>query len=33
VIRRSLLGQMSLLPLCLGRRDRAVLAFARDHHL
>jgi len=33
VIRRSVPGQLSLLPLCLDGRDRAVLSFARAHHL
>jgi len=31
--RRPVAGQLSLLPGCLDDRDRAVLAFARDHHL
>lgn len=26
-------GQLSLLAACLDERDRAVLAFAREHHL
>ena len=31
--RRTVQGQLSLLPGCLDAQDRAVLAFARDHHL
>ncbi len=31
--RRTVPGQLSLLPGCLDAQDRAVLAFARDHHL
>lgn len=30
---RVLPGQLSLLDDCLSEQDRAVLAFARDHHL
>jgi len=31
--RRTVQGQLSLLPGCLDAQDRAVLTFARDHHL
>jgi len=31
--RRPVPGQLSLLPGCLDAQDRAVLTFARDHHL
>ena len=31
--RRTVPGQLSLLPGCLDAQDRAVLTFARDHHL
>ena len=31
--RRTVQGQLSLLPGCLDAQDRAILTFARDHHL
>ena len=31
--RRTVQGQLSLLPGCLDAQDRAVFTFARDHHL
>lgn len=32
-VRAGVPGQLSLLAACLDERDRAVLAFAREHHL